>query len=102
MVCLGDLLKALIGDVKSPATLLDGPKCSRKALADFANLVSLATNHMLSPLQKDEDLADFRPVFAVTCQLLNTGYFFCIRQIGDYIMHLGRVSNQKAIGVTFC
>ena len=80
----------LAGNTKPFATEMDDSKSSTKTLADFGNLISTVAQRIFIPLQEKEDIADFRPVIKVAGQMLNAGYFSCVRQVEDYIIHLGR------------
>jgi len=88
----GILLQDLAGSTKPLAGGMDDSKSSTKTLSDFGNLVSVVVQHLLIPLQEREEIADFRSVFKVTGQMLNAGYFSCIRQVEDYIINLSRAS----------
>jgi hypothetical protein len=92
---LGNLLKTLAGSIGLQAAAGKNTGPSTEVLTRFANLISVATLEIHAPLRSQGDIAELKPVLAVAGQMLKAGFFSCLREFEDYILHLGKVSNRN-------
>jgi hypothetical protein len=57
---------------------------------------SVAMLRILAPWRSTDDTAEFRPVLAVVGEMLKSGFFACLREFENNILHLGKVNLAEA------
>ena len=86
---LGDLLTYLAGNPRIRRTGGIGstsPSLKEKGLPILVKV--------LHPLLTYHELGELKYVVGVTSAALQQGFFACIHEVEDYLVHLGRVSNR--------
>jgi hypothetical protein len=89
-VCaLGDLLAYFAGNLSMRRRGSSDSTSHSPKERDLLILVKV-----LHPLLTHHELGELKHVVGVTSAALQQGFFACLREVEEYLVHLGRVSNR--------